>query len=100
MLQMIKIATHTCGHRGIVKSPINLGDDEDFGLAEIQDVEQLALSKNRLRVIEDGYTHAAGKRNDSKLPPSGQLNGNDVAWANSQPAQGNGSTVNQISQLS
>ena len=100
MLQMIKIATHTCGHRGIVKSPIHLGDDEDFGLAEIQDIEQLALSKNRHHGIEDGANLAAGQRRDNKLPPIGQLNGHDVAWANSQPAQGTGSTINQTSQLS
>src|SRR5258708_1092619 len=100
MLQMIKIATHTCGHRGIVKSPIHLGDDEDFGLAEIQDIEQLALSKNRHYGMEDGATLAADQRRDNKLPPIGHLNGHDVAWANSQPAQGTGSTINQISQLS
>src|ERR1700687_5063908 len=96
---MMQFAAQSLGHRGIVKTPIHLGDNEDLGFAEIQDIEQLALPKNRHHWIEDGTNLAASQRRDNKLPPIGQLNCHDVARTNSQSAQGTGSTVNQISQL-
>src|SRR5260370_32797520 len=96
---MMQFAAHALGHRGIVKSPIHLGDDEDFGFAKIQNIEQLALPKYRHHRIEDGTDLAASQRRDNKLPPIGQLNRHYVARPNSQSVYRTCSTVNQTSQL-
>src|ERR1700694_4484897 len=84
MLQMMQFAAHALGHRGIVKSPIYLGDNEDLGFAEIQNIEQLALAKYRHYGIENGANLAASQRRDYKLPPIRQLDCHHVARADSQ----------------
>ena len=73
--------------RGVVAAAEAAGNDQHRRARLAQDEAQLALAEHRQHRVDDGADARRGEEDDRRLPPIGQLVGDDVARADAERKQ-------------
>jgi hypothetical protein len=81
MFQMRQIGQHASGHCFEIEATIGFRNDENLGLAEVENVLELMLAKDWHNRVRDGASARAGERQSNEFPPVQQLVCDDIAVA-------------------
>ena len=99
MLQARKGAAHTLGHGLVVEASKGLRNDQHLGFAEADHVGDFAFPENDDHRVSSGADARTRQRRDYKLPPVGQLDGDNISFADAEFAQSAGCAVDHRAQF-